>query len=457
MEISDFAGLLATIDLVTVLGAEPGSATVTQIGLYVRMLGGKIAALEQVAGRFSPAPAVNALSLPAPHIATAPTAIPGATTDPVDISLLLGSHFATAPTAIPGPASDPIDFSLLLGPCVATGPAALPAPIADPTSIVGPVAGPITCASAAEKGKGVAPLDKEPETGRPSKRQRCGSQKLGVLRDSAGKRVKPARLARLFSAFFYMPVDMVCTLYRRMCGRQLDCNGGSPQDLLHALTRMEGFKLYYVHDISMGVDKAIDWSFIQRSGPKFETMRHNVQRRLSATATPVPPIPSPLLYYHLAIMGCMRLELLTDDVLGDIFWKVTGQGLDSYCVATPNGLRRVLEHDACNLVRTWVSELRQFAYTNGRIKKTLDMAAKCLNVYTRRCNKKATSSASLDPEGAIALQMIEDNECGSQVLLGIRKHELKLLFAFLPYMVDEEDEDKKSYFKNVSDDLFDLV
>ncbi|KAJ2817221.1 hypothetical protein GGI24_005471 [Coemansia furcata] len=280
---------------------------------------------------------------------------------------------------------------------------------------------------------------------------------MGVLRDSAGKRVKPARLANIFSAFFYMPVDMVCALYLRGCGRHLDCDGGSPQDLLHALARMDGFEQYSVHDISMGMDKAIDWSFLQRSGPEFETMRHSVQRRLSATATPVPPVPGPLLYYHLAMMGCMRLELLTDDVLGDIFWKVTGQGLDSYCVATPNGLRRVLERDACNLVRNWVSELRQFAYTNGCIKKTLGMAAKGLRLYTRRCDKKVISSSSLDPDGAIALQMLEDNECGSQVLLGIRKRELKLLFAFLPYMVDEDDEDKKSYFKNVSDDLFDQV
>ncbi|KAJ2836141.1 hypothetical protein FBU31_001446, partial [Coemansia sp. 'formosensis'] len=107
MEITDVSGLLRSIRKLVEHGAEPGSATVTQIGLYVRMLGGKIAALEQVAGHLSPAPAVNALSLPAPHIATAPAVIPGPASDSNDISLLLGPHVAAGPAAVPAPISDP--------------------------------------------------------------------------------------------------------------------------------------------------------------------------------------------------------------------------------------------------------------------------------------------------------------------------------------------------------------
>ncbi|KAJ2110578.1 hypothetical protein GGI16_000232 [Coemansia sp. S142-1] len=276
-----------------------------------------------------------------------------------------------------------------------------------------------------------------------------------VIHDSSGQEVTSVRVSLVFGSFFYMTLAMFAAVYQRKFGNQLLPNGADSEVVQEALGALEGFRLYTIQAESAGSDQAASLTVLMRDGLEFDTMRLDLQKRLGLTKRPISPIPAPLLFYSVAMLGCISLDQMSGAVLQEMLLTIAGVDFDTLSVVTDQGIRQMLYGDIFSKTKTWVHDLCLFAIKGGHIDKTLSMAATCHRKYIKKGHAEGNTDAGLDPKGTVAKRMLKDDVCSSSLLLGIRKHEFRTLFKQAEFMPkNDDDESVNRYMKKASNSLF---
>ncbi|KAJ2069491.1 hypothetical protein GGI08_000326 [Coemansia sp. S2] len=205
-----------------------------------------------------------------------------------------------------------------------------------------------------------------------------------VIHDSSGQEVTSVRVSLVFGSYFYMTLAMFAAVYQRKFGNQLLPNGADSEVVQEALGALEGFRLYTIQAESAGSDQAASLTVLMRDGLEFDTMRLDLQKRLGLTKRPISPIPAPLLFYSVAMLGCISLDQMSGAVLQEMLLTITGVDFDTLSVVTDQGIRQMSYGDIFSKTKTWVHDLCLFAIKGGHIDKTLSMAATCHRKYIRK-------------------------------------------------------------------------
>ncbi|KAJ2115132.1 hypothetical protein GGI01_003185 [Coemansia sp. RSA 376] len=205
-----------------------------------------------------------------------------------------------------------------------------------------------------------------------------------VIHDSSGQEVTSVRVSLVFGSYFYMTLAMFAAVYQRKFGNQLLPNGADSEVVQEALGALEGFRLYTIQAESASSDQAASLTVLMRDGLEFDTMRLDLQKRLGLTKRPISPIPAPLLFYSVAMLGCISLDQMSGAVLQEMLLTITGVDFDTLSVVTDQGIRQMSYGDIFSKTKTWVHDLCLFAIKGGHIDKTLSMAATCHRKYIRK-------------------------------------------------------------------------
>ncbi|KAJ2063711.1 hypothetical protein GGI17_001497 [Coemansia sp. S146] len=177
-------------------------------------------------------------------------------------------------------------------------------------------------------------------------------------------------------------------------------------------------------------------------------MRLDLQRRLGLTKKPISPIPAPLLFYSVAMLGCMSLDQLSSVFLQDMISTITGVDFDLLPIVTSQGIRRMSYDDLCSKAKKWVRNLCRVTTKVRNKNITPGIIGNCHKAYVKECHTKGNTTADLDPKGTVAKRMLKDGMYSSWLILGIHKPELKPLLNHLTFMIkDDDDEGIKKYMK----------
>ncbi|KAJ2060363.1 hypothetical protein GGH13_006796 [Coemansia sp. S155-1] len=274
------------------------------------------------------------------------------------------------------------------------------------------------------------------------------------LLDISGNEITPARMSKLLGPFCFMILHMVPTAYRQIFGCQPIPSGLKPQDFNRMLTKMEGFQFWSLSIAGTNFGRPIYMNFLQRDGVELGNIRKNMLRRLALTEGANAVVLGPLLSYFLITLACMRVDQMTGPILDRMFTRITGRALGTLRVVTENGIRRMTAIQICEMAKTWVTDLCLFIARGSRMQESQDLATKCYEAYVRRYRATGSNSVQIDTDGAIAREMLANNEDYSRMFLGIRATELIKLYMCLVCMINGEvDSSTKTYLKEVSHSL----
>ncbi|KAJ2058286.1 hypothetical protein GGI08_003460 [Coemansia sp. S2] len=161
-----------------------------------------------------------------------------------------------------------------------------------------------------------------------------------VIYDSFNEAVTSMRVSLVFGSFFFMTLTMFAAVYQRKVGNQLIPKGTDPEVVQKALGALEGFRLYTIQIGSADPDQTVSLTVLMRDGPEFKRMRLVLQKRLGLTKRPISPIPAPLLFYSVAMLGCISLDQMSGAVLQEMLLTITGVDFDKLSVVTDQGFVR---------------------------------------------------------------------------------------------------------------------
>ncbi|KAJ2104781.1 hypothetical protein GGI16_002632 [Coemansia sp. S142-1] len=229
-----------------------------------------------------------------------------------------------------------------------------------------------------------------------------------VICDSSGQEVTSMRVSLVFGSFFYMTLAMFATVYQRKFGCRLVPEGANFEVVQEALGALEGFRLYTIQAESAGSDQAASLAVLMRDGPKLETMRLDLQCRLGLTKRPISPIPAPLLFYSVAMLGCISLDQMSGAVVQEMLLTITGVDFDTLSVVTEQGICQMSYDDLCCNAKTWACNFCRLT-TKGGMHKTLGNVTRCRKAYIKACRAKGNTDADLDPKGNIAKEMLKSD------------------------------------------------
>ncbi|KAJ2255952.1 hypothetical protein GGI13_001368 [Coemansia sp. RSA 455] len=208
-----------------------------------------------------------------------------------------------------------------------------------------------------------------------------------VIYDSSNEAMTSMRVSLVFGSFFYMTLAMFATLYQREFGCRLVPKGADPDAVQKALRALEGFRLHTIQVESASSDQAVSLTVLMCDGPKFETMRLDLQMRLGLTTKPFSPIPAPLLYYSVVMLRCMPLDEISGAVLQEMLPTITGVDFDTLSVVTDQGICQMSYDDLCSNAKTWACYICRLT-TKGGMHKALGKAMRCRKAYIKECRAK---------------------------------------------------------------------
>ncbi|KAJ2054621.1 hypothetical protein GGI08_004499, partial [Coemansia sp. S2] len=230
------------------------------------------------------------------------------------------------------------------------------------------------------------------------------------LLDISGNEITPARMSKLLGPFCFMILHIVPTAYRQIFGCQPIPIGLKTQDFNRLLTKMEGFQFWSLSIAGTNFGRPIYMNFLQRDGVELGNIRKNMLRRLALTEGANAVVLGPLLSYSLITLACMRVDQMTGPILDRMFTRITGRALGTLRVVTENGIRRMTAIQICEMAKTWVTDLCLFIARGSRMQESQDLATKCYEAYVRRYRATGSNSVQIDTDGAIAREMLANNE-----------------------------------------------
>ncbi|KAJ2099616.1 hypothetical protein GGI16_003948 [Coemansia sp. S142-1] len=263
----------------------------------------------------------------------------------------------------------------------------------------------------------------------PAKRQRTGA-----LYDSKKELVTPPRMHLILGSSFFMTLPLVFKLYEQVFRCELPSDEYDNRITYQGLKSLMGFELWSYRVEGADSGEATGLTFFTRSSFQYTAMRQNVLHRLGLNRAPHQPIPSPLLCYHLLMLVCIPVNQLSGHLLGELFNKVTGQELGSLQVVTKDSIQQQTDDEICSMVRTWAYNLSQFIARHGHEVEAVSMLVRCHNAFMRKCDERSNSPTYSDPTVRIMREMLDADECYSQIYLGINVKELRTAIPRLPFI-----------------------
>ncbi|KAJ2345287.1 hypothetical protein GGH91_002581 [Coemansia sp. RSA 2671] len=254
-------------------------------------------------------------SADAPSVAAAPDAIASAMPTPAASALVVPAAPVSVEPAVPN---------------VITPASVVPIPVALAPDTSVPVA-PVSAAPAP-----VAPALAAPAAGPPE---------AIVIHDSSGQEITAATIKRLLGPFFFMSLPMLSTMYRHEHGHDMVPEGANLNDVRRALHAMPGLAvfMYQPHIERATTIEAAHNDYLQIANHDFMRKRQSIQHQLLLTRDVIPPIPAPLLFYHMAMFGCVQFSRIRQSILVDASAEILGDRIESMRVAMRNGIYDLTE------------------------------------------------------------------------------------------------------------------
>ncbi|KAJ2464870.1 hypothetical protein GGI03_002982 [Coemansia sp. RSA 2337] len=267
-----------------------------------------------------------------------------------------------------------------------------------------------------------------------------------IIRDVAGEEVTLARFSSLFKRFIFLGFDMILVVYLHLVGRELAATPSSLQELYRQLEAISGFEMW-AHGTA-----DVSGSFLVRSGPVHQQMRRKLYRRLRiAQEAQVGVVTAPVLYFHVATIGCIHAKQLVKAAPLEMFKAVTGCDLGSRWIVSENGPISFTGSRYCELAREWLLNICKFITKDDRMEPLLTTADDCYKAYEKAGRDRGNKGAIFDLEGSIGQEILQSDDLALKLVIGLSYVDILELYEVLPCMVDGMfDKDKSDYLKRVS-------
>ncbi|KAJ2253897.1 hypothetical protein GGI13_002451 [Coemansia sp. RSA 455] len=283
----------------------------------------------------------------------------------------------------------------------------------------------------------------------PAKRQR-----IGDFQDSNGQSVGRVHVSKACDPFVFLKPQMVPMLLHRTLGCRFVLDDADLPEFLRIMptTHMFMSLIIDVDTAESGVTTSLELA--QRVGVENGLVSEKMADRLRLRRGYSAVVPGPLLLYYVTMLGYVPIVELSGTAMAKMFRIVTGISLESLTIATKRGPCQKTKYELYSMVRDWLDGLSHLVVKCGSIKKVLRMADKCLMAYLDKCKTGDNTAADFDRNGANAVEMLQNNEYNSRILLGIRVDEFEVLLKCLPDLMKGRGEVLVQQLKKITDSHF---
>ncbi|KAJ2832056.1 hypothetical protein FBU31_002151 [Coemansia sp. 'formosensis'] len=255
-------------------------------------------------------------------------------------------------------------------------------------------------------------------------------ESLGAIYDQSGAKVTSECLLAVIDPFIIIDLDLLLVIYHSMYGCRLLSSGVSPLHFIQACTGRGTLRRWTPQLTEEHSVRLTHLDFLQRCDCEPGDLTRSILRRLGLAQDMSAVVLGPVLCYSLVTLCGIRMDMLTGQLLEQMFTAATRIKLQLLWVATASGTKQMSKDDICLTVKSWVKGIGEFIARNG-VNALLDMARQCNCEYER-----SGSGDHSNPMDNVAVRSLPNDENNRWLLLGIRENELETLCYKLVHVAE---------------------